>query len=104
MNRSITNVLFGAFGSVSNGNSQAAGGEMREVNLEDTATQTSPMHAGRVVPGYGMATAVAEQSCASWRSRWRTARSPWSSRSIRWWAAMQGHMNVLLAEANAPGP
>jgi len=38
MNRSITNVLFGAFGSVSE-TTQASEGQMREIGLDDVAVQ-----------------------------------------------------------------
>src|SRR5947209_12348109 len=58
MNRSITNVLFGAFGSVADA---AAGdgqqGVMREINLEDVAVQMAYAKQVVFVPGYGMATA-----------------------------------------------
>jgi H+-translocating NAD(P) transhydrogenase subunit beta len=39
MNRSITNVLFGAFGSVSTTGTTTGGGNMREANAEDVAVQ-----------------------------------------------------------------
>src|ERR1700752_38924 len=58
MNRSMTNVLFGAFGSAAT----AAGGgtqegTMREVSLEDVATQLAYANKVIFVPGYGLATA-----------------------------------------------
>src|SRR5207248_6990019 len=62
MNRSITNVLFGAFGAEVAAAEGGAAGEMREVKGEDIAVQLA--YAGQVVfvPGYGMATAQAQHS------------------------------------------
>src|SRR5215212_192712 len=61
MNRSMTNVLFGAFGS--GASVQAAEGEqgaMREVGLDDVAVQLAYANQVIFVPGYGMATAQAQ--------------------------------------------
>jgi NAD(P) transhydrogenase subunit beta len=61
MNRSMTNVLFGAFGSAATaavGNEQH--GSMREVGLEDIATQLAYANKVVFVPGYGLATAQAQ--------------------------------------------
>ncbi|HXG93679.1 MAG TPA: NAD(P)(+) transhydrogenase (Re/Si-specific) subunit beta [Blastocatellia bacterium] len=102
MNRSINNVLFGAFGSVSDAGTSQAQGEMREVNVEDVAVQLA--YAGKVifVPGYGMATAQAQHQV-------RELGSLLESRGVTVKYAihpvagrMPGHMNVLLAEANVP--
>src|SRR6201982_4041269 len=57
MNRSITNVLFGAFGSVSETAVRSSEGLMREANLEDVAVQLAYARQAVFVPGYGMATA-----------------------------------------------
>ena len=59
MNRSITNVLFGAFGSVTE-DTVAVAGVMREVELDDVATQLAYARQVVFVPGYGMATAQAQ--------------------------------------------
>src|SRR5919106_3392806 len=63
MNRSIWNVLFGAFGSAA----ETAGGggeqgEMREVNVEDIAVQMAYANKVVFVPGYGLATAQAQHA------------------------------------------
>src|SRR5262249_13869478 len=62
MNRSITNVLFGAFGAETAGSADGTIGVMREVSAEDVAVQLA--YAGQVifVPGYGMATAQAQHA------------------------------------------
>jgi NAD(P) transhydrogenase subunit beta len=102
MNRSINNVLFGAFGSESAVAAELSAGEMREVNAEDVAVQLA--YAGKVifVPGYGMATAQAQHQV-------RELGSLLESRGVTVKYAihpvagrMPGHMNVLLAEANVP--
>ncbi len=104
MNRSITNVLFGAFGSVSATESQAASGEqtVKELNFEDVAIQLAYARKVVFVPGYGMATAQAQyvlrELADSLESRGvgiKFAIHPVAGR-------MPGHMNVLLAEANVP--
>ncbi len=104
MNRSMTNVLFGAFGSVSP-DAEASDGEqgtMREVGLEDVAVQLAYANQVVFVPGYGMATAQAQhivrELAAILEKRGvsvKYAIHPVAGR-------MPGHMNVLLAEANVP--
>src|SRR4029434_3706876 len=56
MNRSMTNVLFGAFGSAAKSDKPGEQqGEMREVSLEDIAVQMGYANKVVFVPGYGMA-------------------------------------------------
>src|SRR3981189_247274 len=64
MNRSITNVLFGAFGSAAaaSGAGEGQQGSMREVNLDDVAIQLAYAKQVVFVPGYGMATAQAQHA------------------------------------------
>ncbi len=103
MNRSITNVLFGAFGSASPASADAgAEGVMREVSVDDVATQLAYARQVVFVPGYGMATAQAQNAV-------RELASLLESRGVQVKYAihpvagrMPGHMNVLLAEANVP--
>ena len=103
MNRSIWNVLFGAFGSagvsVQSGEQQ---GVMREVSIEDIAVQMAYAKQVVFVPGYGMATAQAQHAVReladTLEKRGVTVKygiHPVAGR-------MPGHMNVLLAEANVP--
>ena len=105
MNRSIANVLFGAFGQVQTG----AGGPraddgrtVRATSPEDVAVQLSFARKVIVAPGYGMAVAQAQhdvrQLADLLESRGvdvKYAIHPVAGR-------MPGHMNVLLAEANVP--
>jgi NAD(P) transhydrogenase subunit beta len=103
MNRSITNVLFGAFGSAAT-TTQAAEqqGTMREVSMDDIAVQMAYAKQVVFVPGYGMATAQAQHAVReladTLEKRGVTVKygiHPVAGR-------MPGHMNVLLAEANVP--
>ena len=103
MNRSMTNVLFGAFGSVTaDASTASAGGEMREIGLEDAATQLAYARQVVFVPGYGMATAQAQhvirELADTLEERGVTVKYAIHPVAGR----MPGHMNVLLAEANVP--
>ena len=102
MNRSITNVLFGAFGSVSESAATTVGGEMREANTEDVAVQLAYARQAVFVPGYGMATAQAQHALReladALEDRGVTVKFAIHPVAGR----MPGHMNVLLAEANVP--
>ncbi len=103
MNRSFTNVLFGAFGQVQT--SGAAGEEARPVRSatpEEAAAILSAANRVIIVPGYGMAVAQAQHKVRelydSLTKRGvdvRFAIHPVAGR-------MPGHMNVLLAEADIP--
>ncbi|HEX8140944.1 MAG TPA: NAD(P)(+) transhydrogenase (Re/Si-specific) subunit beta [Pyrinomonadaceae bacterium] len=104
MNRSMTNVLFGAFGSDagSDGAGAAEQGSMREIGLEDVAVQLAYAKQVVFVPGYGMATAQAQHAVRELANileakgvSVKYAIHPVAGR-------MPGHMNVLLAEANVP--
>lgn len=102
MNRSITNVLFGAFGSVSETAISTNIGEMRETKIEDVATQLAYARQAVFVPGYGMATAQAQHAlrelAKALEERGVTVKYAIHPVAGR----MPGHMNVLLAEANVP--
>jgi NAD(P) transhydrogenase subunit beta len=107
MNRSVTNVLFGAFGSVvasTGGDAAATGGTVRSSSVDDVATMLAYANQVIVVPGYGMAVAQAQHSVRELADQLekkgvevKYAIHPVAGR-------MPGHMNVLLAEANVPYP
>jgi len=102
MNRSINNVLFGAFGAVAVGPASAATGTMREVTLDDVAVQLAYAKQVVFVPGYGMATAQAQHAVRE-LANLLEARGVTVKFGIHPVAGrMPGHMNVLLAEANVP--
>jgi NAD(P) transhydrogenase subunit beta len=102
MNRSFSNVLFGAFGQVQAG---AAATETRVVK-SGTARDAADLldHAGSVVivPGYGMAVAQAQHRVREIYDQ-LTKRGVDVKFAIHPVAGrMPGHMNVLLAEAELP--
>src|SRR5499426_1717142 len=103
MNRSMTNVLFGAFGSAA---TAVAGGEqqgsMREVGLDDIATQLAYANKVVFVPGYGLATAQAQHAVRELADvlEKRGVTVKYGIHPVA--GRMPGHMNVLLAEANVP--
>jgi NAD(P) transhydrogenase subunit beta len=104
MNRSITNVLFGAFGSAAQASAAADGqqGTMREVNLDDVAVQLAYAKQVVFVPGYGMATAQAQHAVRELADTLekRGVSVKYGIHPVA--GRMPGHMNVLLAEANVP--
>ncbi|HEX3185166.1 MAG TPA: NAD(P)(+) transhydrogenase (Re/Si-specific) subunit beta [Pyrinomonadaceae bacterium] len=103
MNRSMTNVLFGAFGSAATaqtGSEQQ--GSMREVGLDDIATQLAYANKVVFVPGYGLATAQAQHAVRELADvlEKRGVTVKYGIHPVA--GRMPGHMNVLLAEANVP--
>jgi NAD(P) transhydrogenase subunit beta len=102
MNRSFTNVLFGAFGQVQ---ASVAGGEAKTVKSATPQDCADIMtHADRVVivPGYGMAVAQAQHRVHELYDQ-LTKRGVDVKFAIHPVAGrMPGHMNVLLAEAEIP--
>ncbi len=105
MNRSVTNVLFGAFGSVQASSAGAASGpavEVRSLSADDTAALLAYANQVIVVPGYGMAVAQAQHSVKELESllEKRGVEVKYAIHPVA--GRMPGHMNVLLAEANVP--
>jgi len=102
MNRSFTNVLFGAFGQVQAG---AAAGEARAVKSgtpRDVAELLENASRVVIVPGYGMAVAQAQHRVREIYDH-LTKRGVDVKFAIHPVAGrMPGHMNVLLAEAEVP--
>src|SRR6202521_4545563 len=103
MNRSFTNVLFGAFGQVQA--SAVAGQEekpVRSATADEAAGILAAANKVVIVPGYGMAVAQAQHKVRELYDALtkrgvdvRFAIHPGAGR-------MPGHMNVLLAEADVP--
>jgi H+-translocating NAD(P) transhydrogenase subunit beta len=105
MNRSFTNVLFGAFGSsaAADGAAESLEGKtVRAVTVEDAAIQLAYARSVIVIPGYGMAVAHAQHEVRELAEQIE-ARGGEVKFAIHPVAGrMPGHMNVLLAEANVP--
>jgi NAD(P) transhydrogenase subunit beta len=105
MGRSVSNVLFGAFGQVvvSGDAAAAAGdGQVRSATAEDIAVMLAYARRVIIIPGYGLAVAQAQHDVRKLADELerrgvdvRYAIHPVAGR-------MPGHMNVLLAEANVP--
>jgi H+-translocating NAD(P) transhydrogenase subunit beta len=105
MNRSIANVLFGAFGKVVAGAGGAvpgATGAIREATVDDVATMLAYAKQVIIVPGYGMAVAQAQHSVRELETQLekRGVEVKYAIHPVA--GRMPGHMNVLLAEANVP--
>jgi NAD(P) transhydrogenase subunit beta len=108
MNRSIANVLFGAFGQIAPSAAAAAAGsadgQVRSASAEDVAVMLAYAHKVVFVPGYGMAVAQAQHDVRALADLLES-RGVEVSYAIHPVAGrMPGHMNVLLAEANVPYP
>ncbi len=105
MNRSIGNVLFGAFGSVQAGPAGAAdddGRTVRSTTAEDLAIMLGYARKVVFVPGYGLAVAQAQHDVRA-LAELLEAKGVEVLYGIHPVAGrMPGHMNVLLAEANVP--
>jgi NAD(P) transhydrogenase subunit beta len=104
MNRSLMNVLFGAFGTGGGVTAAGPAGEqtVRETSAEDAAVLMAYGKKVIIVPGYGMAVAQAQGPVRELMDLLiakgvdvEFAIHPVAGR-------MPGHMNVLLAEANVP--
>jgi NAD(P) transhydrogenase subunit beta len=102
MNRSFTNVLFGAFGKVQVSAATTTQRPVRSAVPEEAAALLESANSVMIVPGYGMAVAQAQHSVRELFDvltkkgvEVRFAIHPVAGR-------MPGHMNVLLAEADIP--
>ena len=102
MNRSFTNVLFGAFGKAQ---PALAAGEQKEWKQETVEGAAQLLEQARnvvIIPGYGMAVAQAQHKVRELYDA-LTKRGITVKFAIHPVAGrMPGHMNVLLAEANIP--
>ena len=109
MNRSLANVLFGAFGAPAAADAvaeaaSADGKSYREIGPEDAAVMLAYASRVVIVPGYGLAVAQAQHNVrelADLLER-RGVDVKYGIHPVA--GRMPGHMNVLLAEANVPYP
>lgn len=102
MNRSLLNVIIGAFGGSKAGTAGDTDQSVKEITLTDAAVLLNYSQKVYIVPGYGLAVAQAQHLCheldvllGSKGVDVRYAIHPVAGR-------MPGHMNVLLAEADVP--
>ena len=103
MNRSLINVIVGAFGGGGAGVDREKG-IVKEISVTDLAVLLNYSSKVVIVPGYGLAVAQAQHVCSELDElleangvEVKYAIHPVAGR-------MPGHMNVLLAEANVPYP
>lgn len=101
MNRSISNILFSAFGQIDE-STRDVGGSLKTITNDDAAIMLSYASTVAIVPGFGMAAAQAQ-------FRVRELSDMLIARGLKVFFAihpvagrMPGHMNVLLAEAGIP--
>jgi NAD(P) transhydrogenase subunit beta len=102
MNRSFTNVLFGAFGQVQQASGEVEKRTAKSATAEDAAQLMRAARTVVVIPGYGLAVAQAQHRVRDLYEALnkegvdvKFAVHPVAGR-------MPGHMNVLLAEAEIP--
>ena len=105
MNRSVANVLFGAFGATGESAALAATGShktVRQTTAEDTAIALAYARSVVIVPGYGLAVAEAQHTVRELATdlEKRGVDVKYAIHPVA--GRMPGHMNVLLAEANVP--
>ena len=107
MNRSFTNVLFGAFGKVeapAEGSAAAAGtaASYNQATVEEAVGVLEAAQSLIVVPGYGMAVSQAQHTVRELTQilEGRGGSVKYAIHPVA--GRMPGHMNVLLAEANVP--
>ena len=102
INRSFSNVLFGAFGTIQTATAKTTERPYRSASAEEAAEILDVARTVTIIPGYGMAVAQAQHKLREMHDlltkrgiEVRFAIHPVAGR-------MPGHMNVLLAEADVP--
>ncbi|MEN9218896.1 MAG: NAD(P)(+) transhydrogenase (Re/Si-specific) subunit beta [Gloeomargarita sp. DG_2_bins_126] len=105
MNRSLANVLFGAFTATQTAAAGAGAtvtGTIRRIDEEETAMMLAYARSVVIVPGYGMAVAQAQHTLRELADalEQRGVEVKYAIHPVA--GRMPGHMNVLLAEANVP--
>jgi NAD(P) transhydrogenase subunit beta len=102
MNRSLWNVISGAFSASGPSGKSVEGLSISEINVTDAAILCAYAQRIVIVPGYGLAVAQAQHTCHEFEKALE-AKGVEVSFAIHPVAGrMPGHMNVLLAEADVP--
>ncbi len=102
MNRSLLNVIIGAFGGGGGAAEQKEMGNIKEISLSDASVLLSYTQRVVIIPGYGLAVAQAQHICNE-MARLLEEKGVEVKFAIHPVAGrMPGHMNVLLAEADVP--
>jgi H+-translocating NAD(P) transhydrogenase subunit beta len=102
MNRSFTNVLFGAFGQVQTSTAKQEQRSVRSASPEEAAQILESATSVIIVPGYGLAVAQAQHKIRELFDNLmrRGVDVKFGIHPVA--GRMPGHMNVLLAEADIP--
>jgi NAD(P) transhydrogenase subunit beta len=101
MNRSLFNVIFGAFGETAAASSEtSAKGSIKDVSVSDLAILLNYSKKVVIVPGYGLAVAQAQHVIHELENllEERGVEVKYAIHPVA--GRMPGHMNVLLAESN----
>jgi NAD(P) transhydrogenase subunit beta len=101
MNRSLANVLFSGFGSVST-DTTAVEGEVKPISVEDAFYVLEAASSVAIIPGYGMAVAQAQHVVKELQELLEKNGCEVNYGIHPVAGRMPGHMNVLLAEADVP--
>lgn len=101
MNRSLGNVLFGAFG-VETKEAGTRSGSLKPIEVEDAAIMLAYADKVLLIPGFGMAVAQAQFSLKDLIDVLEDRDISVSCAIHPVAGRMPGHMNVLLAEAGVP--
>jgi NAD(P) transhydrogenase subunit beta len=103
MNRSLSNVLFGGFGTVPKEGKQSSDYEnIKECSSEEAALIFESADSVIFIPGYGLAVAQAQYALQELAQLLEEQGKKVSYAIHPVAGRMPGHMNVLLAEANVP--
>ncbi len=100
MNRSLANVLFSGFGSVTTQGKSEKKGEVKSLSAQDAYMVLESSGSVVFVPGYGLAVAQAQHACHELASLLQKNGTEVTFAIHPVAGRMPGHMNVLLAEAN----
>jgi NAD(P) transhydrogenase subunit beta len=102
MNRHFISVIAGGFGTTSGGPAAKVEGDVKKINVNETAELLKDSKNIMIIPGYGMAVAQAQHTVNEITKLLRE-----KGKNVRFGihpvaGRMPGHMNVLLAEAKVP--
>jgi NAD(P) transhydrogenase subunit beta len=102
MNRTLGNVLFGAFGGTTGTAAAGGGGDVTTTTPADLAIALAYANQVVIVPGYGLAVAQAQHVTREVAAALeeRGVNVAYGIHPVA--GRMPGHMNVLLAEADVP--
>jgi NAD(P) transhydrogenase subunit beta len=100
MNRPLSAVIFGAFGSSATGGGQDVKGSIKDISASDLAVLMNYSKKVVIVPGYGLAVAQAQHVIKEVEDilEERGVEVKYAIHPVA--GRMPGHMNVLLAESN----